>query len=269
MKTRPSADIRALRDAVAAVVHHNRRLIAEVRSAVPSTRLSRILNCERNDGHRFIEDVATALKRVPRGAPPAQVPLMLLSSSSAALLEALEDFADDVPAALRRPLRHAIGDAGTVEDRCRNFCLGISGASPRISRREQCRRIDLFVRDLKAAFAEINKALVDIEDERGKMEEPPAAPPVQPPVPATKSDLRAAVKTILRGEDVNAVKPGPRLTPAKRRQIEAAKNYRATHCGCTLHNACIRSFVPAKGGYKNAMALYRTMKRNDGDDLSS
>ena len=90
MKTRPSADIRALRDAVAAVVHHNRRLIAEVRSAVPSTRLSRILNFERNDGHRFIEDVATALKRVPRGAPPAQVPLMLLASSSAALLEALK-----------------------------------------------------------------------------------------------------------------------------------------------------------------------------------
>jgi hypothetical protein len=86
---------------------------------------------------------------------------------------------------------------------------------------------------------------------------------------ATKADLRAAVKTILRGEDVTAVKPGPRLTPAKRRQIEAAEAWRKSHAGCTLHNACMRSFVPAKGGYKNAMALYRTMKRNDGDDLSS
>ena len=86
---------------------------------------------------------------------------------------------------------------------------------------------------------------------------------------ATKADLRAAVKTILRGEDVNAAKPGPRLTPAKRRQIEAAEAWRKSHAGCSLHNACMRSFVPAKGGYKNAMALYRTMKRNDGDDLSS
>ncbi len=85
----------------------------------------------------------------------------------------------------------------------------------------------------------------------------------------TKADLRAAVKTILRGEDVNAAKPGPRLTPAKRRQIEAAEAWRKSHAGCSLHNACIRPFVPAEGGYKNAMALYRTMKRNDGDDLSS
>ena len=91
--------------------------------------------------------------------------------------------------------------------------------------------------------------------------------------PATKSDLRtaihAAVKTILRGEDMSAAKPGPRVTAAKRRQIEAAEACRKSHAGCTLHNACIKSFVPAKGGYKNAMALYRTMKRNDGNDLSS
>ena len=96
-----------------------------------------------------------------------------------------------------------------------------------------------------------------------------SAPPTSPPAAATKSDLHAAVKTILRGEDVNAAKPGPRLTPAKRRQIKAAEAYRRSHAGCTLHNACMRSFVTATGGYKNAMALYRTMKRNDGNDLSS
>ena len=88
---------------------------------------------------------------------------------------------------------------------------------------------------------------------------------------ATKADLRAvvksAVKTILRGEDVNAAKPGPRLTPAKRRQIEAAENYRATHCGCTLHNACLRSFVRAKDGYKSGKALYRVMLRTAKDDV--
>ncbi len=82
-----------------------------------------------------------------------------------------------------------------------------------------------------------------------------------PAAAATKADLRAAVKTILRGEDVNAAKPGPRLTPAKRRQIEAAENYRATHCGCTLHNACLRSFVRVKGGYASGESLYESMRQ--------
>ena len=77
----------------------------------------------------------------------------------------------------------------------------------------------------------------------------------------TKADLRAAVKTILRGEDVNAAKPGPRLTPAKQRQIEAAEAWRASHAGCSLHNACIRSFAPARGGYRSAKALYECMRR--------
>ena len=81
--------------------------------------------------------------------------------------------------------------------------------------------------------------------------------------PATKADLRAAVKTIIRGEDVFASKPGPRITPAKQRQIEAAEKWRATHAGCSLHNACIRSFVPAKGGYKSAAALYTHMHENE------
>ena len=55
--------------------------------------------------------------------------------------------------------------------------------------------------------------------------------------PATKSDLRTAVRTLLRGEDMSAAKPGPRLNAAKRRQIEAAEAYRKSHAGCTLHNA--------------------------------
>ena len=69
------------------------------------------------------------------------------------------------------------------------------------------------------------------------------------------------MKTILRGEDVNLPKPGPQLTAAKRRQIAAAEKYRKTHCGCTLHNACLRSFVFEKGGYSSGKSLYRVMKR--------
>lgn len=80
------------------------------------------------------------------------------------------------------------------------------------------------------------------------------------PSVATKADLRAAVKTILRGEDISAAKPGPRLTAAKRRQIEAAEAYRKSHAGCTLHNACIKSFVAAKGGYKSAKVMYEYLR---------
>ncbi len=79
----------------------------------------------------------------------------------------------------------------------------------------------------------------------------------------TKADLRAAVKTILRGEDVNASKPGPRLTPAKQRQIEAAETYRTTHCGCTLHNACMKSFTAEHGGYSSSKSLYLAMRQTN------
>ena len=79
----------------------------------------------------------------------------------------------------------------------------------------------------------------------------------------TKADLRAAVKTILRGEDVNASKPGPRLTPAKQRQIEAAEKYRTMHCGCTLHNACMKSFTAELGGYSSSKSLYLAMRQTN------
>ncbi len=96
---------------------------------------------------------------------------------------------------------------------------------------------------------------------------PPGDQPSAPPPArksrsvATKADLRTAVKTILRGEDVNLPKPGPRLTAAKRRQIAAAEKYKKTHCGCTLHNACLKSFVSEPGGYSSGKSLYLAMLR--------
>ena len=83
--------------------------------------------------------------------------------------------------------------------------------------------------------------------------------------PATKADLRSAVKTILRGEDVNLSKPGPRLTQTKRRQMAAAEKYRKTHCGCSLRNACIKSFVPETGGYASGLSMYESMRRRTGE----
>ena len=150
---------------------------------------------------------------------------------------------------------HAVGQAF----RASKVWWCVDESAPRLSRKA-------YLKHLVAAREAIYDALNTLNCELFVRT---AAPPASPPPAATKSDLRAAVKTILRGEDVNAAKPGPRLTPAKRRQIEAAEAWRKSHAGCTLHNACMRSFVPTEGGYKNAMALYRTMKRNDGDDLSS
>ena len=43
--------------------------------------------------------------------------------------------------------------------------------------------------------------------------------------------------------------------------MAAAEKYRKTHCGCTLHNACLRSFAAIPGGYASGKSLYRVMKR--------
>ena len=51
------------------------------------------------------------------------------------------------------------------------------------------------------------------------------------------------------------------FTISMRRQIAAAEKYRKTHCGCTLHNAGIKSFVSAPGGYASGKSLYRVMSR--------
>ena len=248
----PSDEVRALREAIAGVIRHNRRLRDAVRRGLDaSPPLSHALNCERNGAHALIENVATAAKRLPRGFAAAQVPLTLLKESSLSLLESLD--------------RLAAAAASTVEERFHNFAVGASGADPDLPPDECTHRIDCFVRDLKRAFADINTALLDAEDSRAfpQSRTPPCKRRRSKGKAAPKSDLHAAVKTILRGEDVNAAKPGPRLTAAKRRQIEAAEQYRATHCGCTLHNACLRSFVFEKGGYKSAMALYSHMHESE------
>lgn len=79
---------------------------------------------------------------------------------------------------------------------------------------------------------------------------------------ATKNDMRAAVRTILRGEDVTASKPRHRKNPAKRQQLKAALEYKNSHAGCSIHNACTRAFVPLAGGYASSKCVYRTLLRN-------
>ena len=70
----------------------------------------------------------------------------------------------------------------------------------------------------------------------------------------------AAVKTILRGEDANAAKPGPRLTAAKRRQIASVRKLvreaRAAGKRMSILRACRKVWQDIKGGYPSAEALY-------------
>jgi hypothetical protein len=81
----------------------------------------------------------------------------------------------------------------------------------------------------------------------------------------TKADLRSAVKTILTSEEVDPPKPGPQPTKAKRNQIAAAKTYKKTHCGCSLYNACIKSFVHVPGGYASGESMYESLRRRMGE----
>ena len=78
----------------------------------------------------------------------------------------------------------------------------------------------------------------------------------------TKSDLKAAVKTILRGEDATVSKTWHRKTTAKQQQIDAALEYWNSHAGCSLHNACIRTFVSLHNGYSSGKSMYRVMLRH-------
>ncbi len=166
-----SPKILALREAVAAIIKHNRRLGPVVRAGLSTPGLPRLLNCECNSGHKYIEDMITAVKALPRGTPEAQIPLKELNNSSVDLLLDIGDVEEmlppDTPVEPRRALRHAVQDAMNVEDRFTNFTTGISGASPNIAPDEYCHRLDLFVRDIKDAFAEINKAISDIRHESG------------------------------------------------------------------------------------------------------
>ena len=78
---------------------------------------------------------------------------------------------------------------------------------------------------------------------------------------ATSANVRKAVRDILNGEDVDLTKPGPQPTKAKCKQIADAKTYKKTHCGCSLYNACIKSFVHMPGGYASGESLYESMRQ--------
>lgn len=203
----------------------------------PGIELDDTLNGAQDHIFRFFE----ALALYDYGTVPWRNVKFMLDSTEA-LVQAVE-------ARFHMPSAHAVGRAF----RASKIWWCVDEPAPKVSRKA-------YLKNLFAARDSFYAALNDLNCDLFCQGSSPAAP-TPPQRAATKSDIREAVKTILRGEDVNAAKPGPRVTTAKRRQIEAAEAYRRSHAGCTLHNACMRSFVPARGGYKSAKTLYRVIVR--------
>jgi hypothetical protein len=118
-------------------------------------RISRILDCETNDAHRLLENLATAAKAVPRGSLGAEPDILIAECRS--FLEFLES---NLPCP---ECAAAINDTCQIEEAFVNFIKGISGGDPGMTRRQYSRRIDKFVRDIKTSFRTLGRAIVKLE----------------------------------------------------------------------------------------------------------
>jgi hypothetical protein len=155
-------------DAVAAIVAHHAKLYNLLLAVFPAyrgegemppreSRASRILDCEKNDAHRILEELATAAKAKPRGS---------LGAAPDTLIAECRDFLAFLESNLPSPdCAAAISDICQIEEAFVNFIKGISGGDPSMSRRAYSLRIDKFVRDMKAAFRSLGHSIVKFECE--------------------------------------------------------------------------------------------------------
>ena len=156
----------------------------------PGIELDNTLNGAQEHIFRFFE--ALALYRYGT-VPWRSVEFML--DSTEALVHAIE-------ARFHMPSAHAVGQAF----RSSKIWWCVDEPAPKVTRKA-------YLKNLFAAresfYAALNTFNCDIFCQG-------SPPPVQTPPQraATRSDLREAVKTILRGEDVLDAKPGPRITAA-------------------------------------------------------
>ena len=151
--------------AVAAIVAHHAKLYNLLLAAFPAysggktpprkERISHILNCEENDAHLLLERLATAAKAAPRGS---------LGEHPDILIAECRDFLDFLEEHLPSPdCAAAISETRQTEEAFVNFIKGISGADPRLSRRDYALRIDKFIRDIKASFRNLGSSIVKME----------------------------------------------------------------------------------------------------------
>ena len=178
-------------EAVQAIVESHTRLYGLLMEALPAyrgeaemppreRRISRILDCETNDAHRLLENLATAAKAVPRGSLGAEPDILIAECRS--FLEFLES---NLPCP---ECAAAINDTCQIEEAFVNFIKGISGGDPGMTRRQYSRRIDKFVRDIKTSFRTLGRATVKLECrqtqfrflQKAELEETDTPPPAKP-----------------------------------------------------------------------------------------
>ena len=158
-------------EAVQAIVESHTRLYGLLMEALPAykgeaelppreKRVSRILDCETNDAHRLLENLATAAKAVPRGSLGAEPDILIAECRS--FLEFLEN------SLLCPECAAAISDTCQIEEAFVNFIKGISGGDPGMTRRQYTKRIDKFVRDIKASFRTLGHSIVKLECSLGQ-----------------------------------------------------------------------------------------------------
>lgn len=202
------------------------------------------LDCTLNGAQYHIFDFFEALASFNYGEVPWRDTKFMLDSTNA-LVKAVEK-------KFPLPSAHAVGQA--LRSSQLWWCLDKPKAA--LSQKAYVKHL---VSARESIYDALNAFNRDLYTGTPALERTPTATSVSRT--ATKADLRSAVKTILRGEDVNAPKPGPRPSSVKQRQIEDALHYLKTHRGCTLHNACLRSFTKIDGGYKSAKSMFAAINR--------
>ena len=158
-------------EAVQAIVESHTRLYGLLMEVLPAyrgeaelppreKRVSRILDCETNDAHRLLENLATAAKAVPRGSLGTEPDILIAECRS--FLEFLENSLPCPECAAE------ISDTCQTEEAFVNFIKGISGGDPGMTRRQYTKRIDKFVRDIKASFRTLGHSIVKLECSLGQ-----------------------------------------------------------------------------------------------------
>ena len=178
-------------EAVQAIVESHAMLYGQLMEVLPAykgeaelppreKRASRILDCETNNAHLLLENLATAAKAVPRGSLGAEPDILIAECRS--FLEFLED---NLPCP---ECAAAINDACQIEEAFVNFIKGISGGDPGMTRRQYAKRIDKFLRDMKASFRTLGHSIVKLEctlgrfriSQKAELEKPDTPPPTKP-----------------------------------------------------------------------------------------
>ena len=219
-------------EAVQAIVESHAMLYGQLLEVLPAyrgeaglppreKRVSRILDCETNNAHLLLENLATAAKAVPRGSLGAEPDILIAECRS--FLEFLED---NLPCP---ECAAAINDACQIEEAFVNFIKGISGGDPGMTRRQYAKRIDKFLRDIKASFRNLGHSIVKLECTLGQFHIPQKAELEKPdtPPPTTPRKRKSAKSACIPEDSIKATRRKDCAAAVKeiRRRVNNGESY--------------------------------------------